>query len=310
MPSALSNTRVAALGAALSIALLLSACSTATPPSGGDATSPEAPKVDVDVAADEALAARVPADIRSTGTLTVGSDTSYPPSEFLGGPDGRTAMGLDVDLAKAIAGKLDLKLDFQTAGFDSILPALGTKYDLGISAFSVTTERMEAVDFVSYLNAGEQWAVAKDNPKDFDPNDVCGAVVGVQTGTNDETLVQEMDEACTASGDDAIDIQAFGKQTDIVTRIISGALDATLAGSTIIGYTVAQTEQLETIGDLVDSSPNGIAVKKGETEWSSLIADTVNALIADGVYAEIVEAWMGEGGGEVTEALINPDVEG
>ncbi|WP_420006490.1 transporter substrate-binding domain-containing protein [Arenibacterium sp. LLYu02] len=138
------------------------------------------------IAKDEALAARVPTEIRARGKISIGSDTSYPPAEFLGGADGRTPMGIDVDLAAGIAAKLGLEFEFVTAEFASILPAIGPRYDLGISAFTITNERYGAVDFVSYFNGGRQWAVQMGNPANFDPEDPCGSLVGVQTGSNPE----------------------------------------------------------------------------------------------------------------------------
>ena len=99
---------------------------------------------------EEVLAARLPEKTKSAGVLTIGSDTAYAPWEFLSEKDGQTPEGIDVDIANAIGKKLGVKIDFQTSAFEAILPALGTKFDLGVSAFSVTNERMKAVNFISY----------------------------------------------------------------------------------------------------------------------------------------------------------------
>ena len=116
-----------------------------------------------------ALAERVPADLREAGVLVIGSDTSYAPWEYLSAEDGQTPEGIDVDFAGAMAALLDLEVDFQTSAFDSILPALGTRYDIGVSAFSITNERKKVVNFVSYVVAGADWIVAEGNPEGFDP---------------------------------------------------------------------------------------------------------------------------------------------
>lgn len=260
------------------------------------------------IAVDKTLAARVPADIGSRGVLTVGSDTTYPPAEFLGGADGMTPMGIDVDLAEAIARTLGLKLNFVTAQFDSILPAIGPKYDLGISAFTITKARYGAVDFVSYFNAGKQWAVQSGNPSDFDPGKPCGAKVGVQVASTSEKLVVALSDKCVAEGKPAISLVSLSKQTDIITRLVNGAVDATLNGSTNIGYAVKQTDgKLQTLGAISQPSPNGIAVAKGNTELAALIADTLNKLIADGTYARILSAW-GSDSAAVAKAEVNPAV--
>ena len=76
------------------------------------------------------------------GTLTVGTDTSYAPAEFLA-EDGKTPVGFDVDLSKALAAVFGLKENAVSSTFDSIIPSVGSKYDIGISSFTVTKERME-----------------------------------------------------------------------------------------------------------------------------------------------------------------------
>lgn len=261
------------------------------------------------ISKDTALAARVPKDIAAKGVLSVGSDTTYPPAEFLGGEDGQTPEGIDVDLAKAIAKKLGLKLEFLTAQFDSILPAIGPRYDLGISAFTITKARYAAVDFVSYFNAGKQWAVQSGNPAKFDPANVCGRTVGVQTGSTGEKAVQSFSATCVGAKKAAIDIVSMPKQTDLITRLINGGVEAVYAGSTNIGYAVKQTgDKLQTIGEITYPSPNGIAVAKGQTAWATLIADTINELITDGTYKQIMMKW-GLSSASVQKAEVNPSVE-
>ncbi|SCB37942.1 ABC transporter substrate-binding protein [Rhizobium lusitanum] len=260
------------------------------------------------ISKDSALIARLPTEIAAKGVLTIGSDTTYPPAEFLGGDDGQTPEGIDVDLAKAIAQKLGLKLEFLTAQFDSILPAIGPRYDLGISAFTITNERYKAVDFISYFNAGKQWAIQAGNPAKFNPDDPCGKAVGVQTGSTGEKAVKGFSDDCVAAKKKAIELISMPKQTDLVTRLINGAVDAVYAGSTNIGYAVKQTNgQLETIGAITYPSPNGIAVAKGQTAWAQLVADAINQLIADGTYQKILTKW-GIVSAAVDKAEVNPKV--
>mgnify|MGYP000376699328 FL=1 len=207
-----------------------------------------------------------------------------------------------------MARKWGLKLEFLTAQFDSILPAIGPRYDLGVSAFTITNERYNAVDFVSYFNAGKQWAVQAGNPAKFNPDDPCGKVVGAQTGSTGEKSVKAFSEACVAAKKSRIEIVSMPKQTDLVTRLINGAVDAVYAGSTNIGYAVKQTNgQLQTIGAITYPSPNGIAVAKGQTAWAQLVADTINDLIADGTYGKIMSKW-GTEAAALPKAEVNPRV--
>ena len=97
-----------------------------------------------------------------------------------------TPVGYDVDLAKAIAVVLGLEADVRTADFSSIIPAVGSTYDVGISSFTINAERVAQVNMVQYLEAGEAFAVEKGNPKEISPDDLCGVTVAVQAGTIQE----------------------------------------------------------------------------------------------------------------------------
>ena len=120
-------------------ALLLTACggdsgsdsSSSSASAGGAATFDP-----TSIAKDDTIAALLPEKVASAGKLVVGSDTTYAPAEYID-EDGTTPVGYDVDLAKGIAAVLGLKADVQTADFAGIIPAIGSKYDVGISSFTI-----------------------------------------------------------------------------------------------------------------------------------------------------------------------------
>lgn len=263
------------------------------------------------IAADPALAARVPAKIREAGVLVGGSDNAYAPWEYLAGADGQTPEGIDIDIADAITAKWGLKYQSQTAPFDAILPALGSKYDVGISAFSITNDRMQVVNFVSYFLSGSLWAVKAGNPAGFDPNDICGRTLALQSGTWHEETVKKISDECVAAGKAAVTILPFGLQTEALTRVAAGGADATVSGDSQIALAAKHSEgTLETLpasGVLGEAGMNGIAVPKDDMELAQLIADTLNALIADGTYAKLLAEWGLEV--TVTQAEINPKVD-
>lgn len=301
--SKLTAATIIAIGA-----LALSGCTNAseTGPSSAPTASGSASFDPTSIKKDDALAAMVPAAIKSKGTITVGSDTSYAPAEFLG-TDGQTPVGYDVDIAKAIGATLGLKVQVQTSEFTGILPALGPKYDLGISSFTINPERLSAVNMVSYFNAGTAWAVQKGNPKKFSLDDVCGKSVGVQTGTvQEDPDLAERNKKCTADGKQPINIVTLKNQTDVTTRLVNGSIDAMAADSPIIGYAMTQTNgQLEKLGDVYDSAPQGIAVAKSDTAWADVIQKTVTKLMEDGSYKKILEGW-GNAEGAITKSEVNP----
>jgi len=306
--SLLSNSKLKAATVLAIGVMALSACTNASE-TGGAAAPSGAASASFDastVQKDDALAAMVPANIKSKGTLTVGSDTSYAPAESLG-TDGQTPVGYDVDLAKAIGATLGLKVQVQTAEFTGILPALGPKYDLGISSFTINKERLNAVNMVSYYQAGTAWAVQKGNPKKVSLDDLCGKSVGVQTGTiQEDPDVSGRNKKCTAEGKKPINVVTLKNQTDITTRLVNGSIDAMAADSPITGYAVTQTNgQLEKLGDVYDAAPQGIAVAKSDKALAELVQKTVTKLMEDGTYKKILEGW-GAADGAITKSEVNP----
>ena len=154
----MTMNRLKALTAAmLSAAMMVSvaACGTTDTADSGSGDSKTATTgYDVSsIAKDDELAKLVEGNTVKSGELSVGMELSYAPAEFLA-EDGKTPTGYDVDLSKAIGKVLGLKTKIVSSMFDTIVPSVGTKYDLGITAMTITKERMDSVDFVSYYRAG------------------------------------------------------------------------------------------------------------------------------------------------------------
>lgn len=256
------------------------------------------------VEADEELAALVPEDVREAGALTIGTDASYAPNEFLD-EDGSTIVGFDIDLFTALANKLDLDVEFENGAFPSLIAGVTSdRYDAAVSSFTINEERLEQVTMVSYFNAGTQWAVASGNPEDVDPDAACGLTVAVQTGTvqADEDLPVRQEEC----GDDPIDVLPFDGQDQATQALVSGRAQAMLADSPVIAYAVQQTNgQIETAGDIYDSAPYGYVFSPDDTELADAFAAALESAAEDGTYDSVLDAWgLAEGG--VTEFEVQP----
>ncbi|WP_195537163.1 ABC transporter substrate-binding protein [Bifidobacterium adolescentis] len=253
---------------------------------------------------DDAIAKMLPDYVTKDGKLTIGMDTSYAPAEFLAA-DGKTPVGFDVDIAKALAKTFGLEADPQTSNFDSIIPSIGSKYDIGISSFTVTKERLEAVDFVSHFNAGSAWAVKKGNPNKVDTSDLCGKKVAVQTATMQETAANKMAKQCKADGKAEMDVISSKLQTDVTTNVVTGKADVFYADSPVAGYAIAQTDgELETLGKTEGIAPEGIVVKKGDQQMDEALQKALQKLIDDGTYMKILKYW-GVQDGAISKPEIN-----
>ena len=192
------------------------------------------------------------------------------------------------------------------AEFPTIIPALGTKFDVGISSFTITSEREEQANLISYVQVGSAFGVAKGNPKNFDPTNPCGTTIGVQTGTAQEDYATELSEKCVADGKDKITIMPHDLQTDITTKVIGGQYDATLADSTVIGYTASLSGgQIEQVGDVVESAPQGVAVNKDDAQLTEAVQKAMQYLMDNGYLADILDTY-GAKEAALTTAELNP----
>jgi polar amino acid transport system substrate-binding protein len=310
VPARSLTRRAVGLTAALTGTLVIAACGggSSTGSSGSSNSAGASGSALPSVSADSALAAKVPAAIKSDGTITVGSDTTYAPSEFIAA-DGTTIEGFDVDLFGLVAQKLGLKAKFQTASFDSIIAGVGSgKYEAGVSSFTVTKAREGQANMISYFSAGTQWSTQKGNPKKVDPENACGTNIAVQKATVQVDDITARSKKCTDAGKKAITIDQYDAQSDATAAVVSGKDDAGLADSPVMAYAVKQTNgQLELLGDVYDSAPYGYVVPKDQTDFAQAIADAVKALIADGSYQKVLEKW-GVQAGAITVPALNPSV--
>ncbi|EGD55948.1 ABC transporter substrate-binding protein [Gordonia neofelifaecis] len=248
------------------------------------------------------IAAKLPANIRESGVLRVGTNPPYQPNEFKD-RDGNI-IGFDVDLMNAVAGVLGLKAIYSESDFDKIIPAMqGGTYDLGMSSFTDSVERQKEVDFVDYFSAGIKWA--QKVGRGIDPNDACGLRVGVQSTTVEDTdEIPAKSEACVKAGKDPIVKVKFETQDQVVNAVLLGQVDAFSADSPVTAYAVKKTDgQLEEVGPLFDAAPYGWPIIKGSSLGPALQA-ALQYLIDNGQYAEIANHW-GVEAGMIQRSVIN-----
>lgn len=269
------------------------------------AEAPEVPEVDVD----EELGELVPDEIREEGLVTIGVEAEYPPGEYLD-DDGESVLGFNVDLITAALTKLGLEVEWTPSNFDSIIIGVDTgKHTLGASSFTVTEERMEAVNMVSYFSSGTQWFALEGNPEDVDPDNACGMRIAVQTGTTHDDDIEARSQECVDAGEEAITIEKFQNQPLATASIISGVNDASLADLPTSLYALQESgDQLEFIGDQYDAAPYGVLTHLDDEEMAEALAAAFNAIIEDGTYEEILQEWGIEVGALETSE-VNPDVE-
>ncbi|MFV0434154.1 MAG: ABC transporter substrate-binding protein [Leucobacter sp.] len=258
---------------------------------------------------DEAAIKLLPEDIKQTGKLVIGTDASYPPNEYKSS-DGEI-VGWGVDLASAVAAKLDLEPVWEEAGFDSIIPSVqGGKMDMGSSSFTDNAERQKTVDFVNYYDAGVLWAAPIG--KTVDPDNACGLEVAVQDGTFQHTdELPAKSKKCEEEGKEAIEILPFEGQAEATNAVVLGKADAFTADSPVtLAAIAAQSDKIEASGESFDVAPYGYALAKNadnpkaQSELTLAVQAALQSLMDDGTYLEILKS-AGVEDGAIEEATIN-----
>jgi polar amino acid transport system substrate-binding protein len=282
--------------------LALAGCGSSSSSTSSSTTSPS---TSAGSGANAAVAAQVPAAIKSKGTLTVAADATYAPNEFIAS-DGHTVIGMDADLMKALGEVMGLKVSLVNATFDTIIPGLASgKYDIGASSFTDTKEREKTVDFVDYFNAGISfYAKASSSPSIKTVADLCGKTVSVEKGTTEQEESEAQSKKCTKEGNKAVTVLSFPDQNGANLAIASGRAEVGMADSPVAAYQVKQSAgQFKSVGETYGTAPYGLAIPK-TSGMSAPIAAALKVLIANGSYMKILEKW-GVQAGAISTPKIN-----
>ena len=261
---------VAALALSTVMMFSVAACGTTDSGDAKEETKTANSTVGYDVSTvkkDDALA-KLAASAKTVkdGELSAGMELSYAPAEFYA-EDGKTPVGYDVDMTKAIAQTLGLKPKIVSSMFDTIIPSIGSKYDMGITAMTITEERM-------------------------------------QSGTVQEDEANKIAKGCKA--DNKAEVMSYKRQAEAATAVATGKADVFYADSPVAGYAISQTDgQLEALGEVEGVAKQGIAIKKGDTQLEEAIQKAVQKLMDDGTYMKILKHW-GVESGALDKAEINP----
>ncbi|MFD5142225.1 ABC transporter substrate-binding protein [Streptomyces sp. NPDC058401] len=261
------------------------------------------------VQAVEQIAALLPAEVRKAGSVRLGGSVGAPPSAYYPNGQDKPPAGQDIDIAAAVAKVLGVKLERQDASFETILPALGSgKYDVGTGNFGVTAERLKSVDFVTYINDGQGFAVKTGNTaltsQVSDLTQLCGLTIGTGAGTTFEKTLTAKKEGCAAAGKKPYEVKVFSESGAVTTALQQGRIDVIMSTINGLRYQAAQPAAQTTFLGEYHRLDVGFAFKKGSTLTPAFQA-AVNALIKDGTYARILKKW-GTASSAIETSQINP----
>ncbi|KGK87246.1 ABC transporter substrate-binding protein [Clostridium sp. HMP27] len=235
---------------------------------------------------EEKKAANALESVKTQKKLRIGLEDTYPPLEFRDSKN--ELVGFDIDLSKEIAKKLGVEADFILTEFGGLTMALNAgKFDVGISAISITEKRAKEVDFSEpYVKGGQVIVVKKGTTDIKSVNDLKGKVVGTQLGTTGEEAAKKVEGIK--------EIKTYDKATQPFHDLEIGRLSAVVVDEFVGRYYLSKEKDKFEVAVVLDQEPIGIAFKKGEKELQEAVQKAVNELKADGTMSKLSEKWFGE----------------
>lgn len=233
--------------------------------------------------------------LRTPGTLTFGTNFGYPPMEMYVNGDPSHPTGADVEIGREIARRLGLAASFvNVTDFSTIVPALQAhRYDAIISSLNPTPKRALVVNFITYLNAGQQILVARGNPQHITGlADLSGKSVAVQVGTVEvDSLVAE-NKVLAARHKPQIVFKTFGEDTTAVQQVLIGRFVADVEDSPVAAYNVhLQPDKFSLAGKPFALAPYAIAFLKSEGTLQTAVQTAFAGMRRDGTYKKILRTY-------------------
>lgn len=217
-------------------------------------------------------------------TLVMATNATFPPYEYY---DGDEIVGIDAEIAKAIADKLGMELRIDDMEFNSIITAVNSgQADIGMAGMTITEDRKQSVDFSDSYATGVQVVIVTQDSPIQTVDDLAGKKIGVQlTTTGDIYATDEF-------GKDYV-VQ-FNKGADAVLALKNGQVDAVIIDNQPAKAFVEQNEGLKILETEYANEDYCIAFKKGNDELREKVNNALNELIADGTVQDIIDKYIHE----------------
>lgn len=244
----------------------------------------------------DAIAALVPAEIRTRGTLVVGTTGNGTPPLSFRADDDKTVIGVEPDLAQLVADVLGLKLDLQASSWENLfLSVENRQFDAGFSNITVTEERKDKYDFATYRT--DTIAFEVKNEKTIavkEAKDIAGLTVGVGAGTNQEQILLRWDQQNKTAGLAPVKFQYYQAPSDYYLALQSGRIDAYVGPNPTSAYHVAVEGRTKIVGTVSGGGtiPADIAaMTKKDDGLVKALQQALDTVIKNGRYADVLKRW-------------------
>lgn len=225
------------------------------------------------------------AKIKESGTIILGTSADYPPYEFHNIENGKDEIvGIDIEIAKAVAEDLGVELQIKDMSFDGLIAALNVgEMDFVMSGMASTPEREEAVDFsIPYNEQGQVLLVRTEDVEKYKSvEDLKGLTIGTQFGTVQESYAKENFKDS--------EVKSIQDNNAVVMELKNKTYDAVFAAKIVAEKFASMQEGLATVDIGAPNEPGySAAVKKGNTALVEEINKVIDKLKAEGK----IEAWI------------------
>ena len=224
-----------------------------------------------------------------SGKLIMATNAAFPPYEYI---EGNEIVGIDAEIAGAIAEKLGLELQIDDMEFDSIVESVkGGKADIGLAGMTVTPERQEVINFtVSYATGVQSVIVTEDSAiTTVDDLFAEGAmhVIGVQRNTTGDLYsTWDLEDAGLAT------LDRYSKGADAVQALLTGKVDCVVIDNEPAKAFVAANTGLKILDTAYAVEEYAAAMNKDNTELYEAVNKALEELIADGTVASIIAKYI------------------
>lgn len=245
-----------------------------------EAAEDETAAADTEEAADTAAAGEV--TTATEGVLTMGTNAAFPPYEYY---EGDAIVGIDAEVAQAIAEKLGLTLEIVDMDFGSIITAVQTgKVDVGIAGMTVEPDRLENVDFTDSYATGVQVVIVPEGSEIASVDDLEGKLIGVQESTTGW-------QYCTEDYGDE-NVIPYPNGATAVQALMDGKVDCVVIDQQPALSFVEANEGLTILDTEYAVEDYAIAVSKDNTGLKDAINTALNELIEDGTVQGILDKYI------------------
>ena len=216
-------------------------------------------------------------------TLTMGTNASFPPYEYV--DDNGKIVGIDAEIAQAIADKLGMKLEIKDMEFDSLIPAVKSKsIDLVLAGMTVTDERKQSVNFSDSYSTGVQVVIVKENSEIKTVDDLKGKKIGVQAGTTGDAY-------CSNDFGEE-NIKQFSNGSLAVAALANGQVDCVVIDNEPAKNYVAANSGLKILDTEYVTEDYAIAISKDNDDLLKKVNDALKELKDDGTVGKIVGKYI------------------